>query len=89
VTLVNNNSSGLHLGSGMAPVARMVERCRRVAVGIDGSAFDEDDDAVRETAARAFTALGRAVAMQLEPELLCELPPGGGTRPGRQEAPSD
>ena len=44
VTLVNNNSSNLHLRSGMAPVARMVERGCRVALGIDGSALDEDDD---------------------------------------------
>ena len=48
VTLVNNNSSNLHLRSGMAPVARMVERGCRVALGIDGSALDEDDDALRE-----------------------------------------
>ncbi len=48
VTLVNNNSSNLHLRSGMAPVARMVERGCRVALGIDGSAFDEDDDSLRE-----------------------------------------
>jgi len=48
VTLVNNNSSNLHLRSGMAPVARMLERGCRVALGIDGSAIDEDDDALRE-----------------------------------------
>ena len=48
VTLVNNNSSNLHLRSGMAPVARMLERGCRVALGIDGSALDEDDDSLRE-----------------------------------------
>jgi cytosine/adenosine deaminase-related metal-dependent hydrolase len=48
VTLVNNNSSNLHLRSGLAPVARMLERGCRVAIGIDGSALDEDDDALRE-----------------------------------------
>ncbi|HZD88788.1 MAG TPA: amidohydrolase family protein [Pseudolabrys sp.] len=48
VTLVNNNSSNMHLRSGMAPVARMVERGCRVALGIDGSALDEDDDSLRE-----------------------------------------
>ena len=48
VTLVNNNSSNLHLRSGMAPVARMVERGCRVALGIDGSALDEDDNSLRE-----------------------------------------
>ncbi len=48
VTLVNNNSSNLHLRSGMAPVARMVTRGCRVALGIDNCAFDEDDDSLRE-----------------------------------------
>lgn len=48
VTLVNNNSSNLHLRSGMAPVARMLKRGCRVALGIDGCALDEDDDALRE-----------------------------------------
>jgi cytosine/adenosine deaminase-related metal-dependent hydrolase len=48
VTIVNNNSSNLHLRSGMAPVARMVERGCRLAIGIDGNALDEDDDSLRE-----------------------------------------
>jgi cytosine/adenosine deaminase-related metal-dependent hydrolase len=48
VTIAVNNSSNLHLRSGMAPVARMVEEGCRVAFGIDGKAFDEDDDALRE-----------------------------------------
>jgi cytosine/adenosine deaminase-related metal-dependent hydrolase len=48
VTIAVNNSSNLHLRSGMAPLARMVERKCRVAFGIDGRALDEDDDALRE-----------------------------------------
>jgi cytosine/adenosine deaminase-related metal-dependent hydrolase len=48
VTIVVNNSSNLHLRSGMAPVARMLERGCRVAFGVDGNALDEDDDALRE-----------------------------------------
>lgn len=48
VTLVNNNSSNLHLRSGLAPVARMIERGCRVALGIDNCALDEDDDSLRE-----------------------------------------
>ena len=48
VTVVNNNSSNLQLRSGMAPLARMLERGCRVAIGIDGNALDEDDDLVRE-----------------------------------------
>jgi cytosine/adenosine deaminase-related metal-dependent hydrolase len=48
VTIVVSNSSNLHLRSGVAPVARMIEAGCRVALGIDGKAFDEDDDALRE-----------------------------------------
>jgi cytosine/adenosine deaminase-related metal-dependent hydrolase len=48
VTIVNNNSSNLHLRSGMAPVARMLERGCRLAIGVDGNALDEDDDVLRE-----------------------------------------
>lgn len=48
VTIAVNNSSNLHLRSGFAPVARMVELGCRVALGIDGKALDEDDDALRE-----------------------------------------
>ncbi len=43
-----NTSSNLALRSGIAPVAEMVRRGCRVALGLDGQAFDEDDDALRE-----------------------------------------
>ena len=49
VTIVNNNSSNLHLRSGLAPVAHMLAHGCRVALGVDGNALDEDDDALRET----------------------------------------
>jgi cytosine/adenosine deaminase-related metal-dependent hydrolase len=47
-TIAVNTSSNLALRSGIAPVARMLERGCKVALGIDGQAFDEDDDALRE-----------------------------------------
>ena len=43
-----NTSSNLHLHSGIAPVTQMMERGCSVALGIDGKAFDDDDDALRE-----------------------------------------
>lgn len=43
-----NTSSNLALRSGIAPVAEMIRRGCRVALGVDGQAFDEDDDALRE-----------------------------------------
>ena len=47
-TISVNTSSNLHLRSGMAPLKEMVRRGCRVALGLDGSTFDEDDDALRE-----------------------------------------
>ena len=48
VTIAVNTSSNLHLRSGIAPMALMVAAGCRVALGIDGSALDDDDDALRE-----------------------------------------
>ncbi|HTZ01247.1 MAG TPA: amidohydrolase family protein [Xanthobacteraceae bacterium] len=48
VTIAVNTSSNLHLRSGIAPVARMIQAGCRIALGIDGSALDDDDDALRE-----------------------------------------
>ncbi len=47
-TIVTNFSSNLHLHSGFPPIADAHHRGCRVAVGIDGVALDEDDDAIRE-----------------------------------------
>lgn len=48
VTVAMNTSSNLHLRSGIAPVARMVEAGCRIAIGLNSSALDDDDDALRE-----------------------------------------
>jgi cytosine/adenosine deaminase-related metal-dependent hydrolase len=47
-TIVTNASSNLHLRSGIAPITQALRRGCRVAMGVDASAFDEDDDALRE-----------------------------------------
>ncbi|WP_207461610.1 amidohydrolase family protein [Azospirillum sp. SYSU D00513] len=47
-TIVTNFSSNLHLHSGLAPIADAHRRGCAIAVGIDGLALDEDDDALRE-----------------------------------------
>jgi cytosine/adenosine deaminase-related metal-dependent hydrolase len=47
-TIVSNTSSNLIVSSGMAPVAEMLRRGCKVAMGLDGLAFDEDEDALRE-----------------------------------------
>ncbi len=48
VTISVNTSSNLHLHSGIAPVAEMKRAGCRIALGIDGKALDDDDDALRE-----------------------------------------
>lgn len=47
-TIVVNTSSNLILSSGMAPIAEFINHGCRVAMGMDGSSFDEDEDALRE-----------------------------------------
>ncbi len=47
-TIVTNASSNLHLRSGVAPIGEAIRRGCRVAMGIDSSALDEDDDILRE-----------------------------------------
>jgi cytosine/adenosine deaminase-related metal-dependent hydrolase len=48
VTIAVNTSSNLGLKSGIAPVPEMIRLGCRVAMGLDGMALDEDDDALRE-----------------------------------------
>ncbi|MDB5850533.1 MAG: hydrolase [Rhodoferax sp.] len=48
VTIAVNTSSNLALKSGIAPVPEMLRQGCRLAMGLDGSALDEDDDALRE-----------------------------------------
>jgi cytosine/adenosine deaminase-related metal-dependent hydrolase len=48
VTVAVNTSSNLTLHSGIAPVGEMIRRGCRVAIGLDGSTIDEDDDGLRE-----------------------------------------
>lgn len=56
-TIAVNTSSNLGLKSGIAPLADMLAHGCRVHMGLDGMAFDEDDDALRE--ARLAYALHR------------------------------
>ena len=47
-TIAVNTSSNLSLKSGIAPVPEMLRQGCRIAMGLDGGAFDDDDDALRE-----------------------------------------
>ena len=46
--IATNPSSNLHLRSGVAPIAEALRRGCQVALGVDASALDEDDDILRE-----------------------------------------
>jgi cytosine/adenosine deaminase-related metal-dependent hydrolase len=48
VTISVNASSNLRLRSGVAPVKQMLRSGVRLAIGLDGSAFDDDADFLRE-----------------------------------------
>ncbi|MDM0117388.1 amidohydrolase family protein [Variovorax sp. J22R133] len=48
VTIAVNTSSNLYLKSGIAPVPEMLKQGCRIAMGLDSTGFDEDDDALRE-----------------------------------------
>jgi cytosine/adenosine deaminase-related metal-dependent hydrolase len=58
VTISVNTSSNFHLHSGIAPRTAMTERGCSVALGIDGKAFDDDDDALRELRLSYFLHAG-------------------------------
>jgi 5-methylthioadenosine/S-adenosylhomocysteine deaminase len=47
-TIVTNISSNFVVSSGLAPVGEFLRRGCRVAMGLDGLSFDEDEDALRE-----------------------------------------
>jgi cytosine/adenosine deaminase-related metal-dependent hydrolase len=47
-TIATNASSNLHLRSGIAPIGLAIKLGCKVAIGLDGSALDEDDDMLRE-----------------------------------------
>lgn len=46
--IVTNPSSNLHLRSGVAPIGAALRAAAAVALGVDASALDEDDDVLRE-----------------------------------------
>jgi cytosine/adenosine deaminase-related metal-dependent hydrolase len=72
VTISTNSSSNLKLRSGLAPVAKMLGCGCRVAMGIDGSALDDDDDMLRELRLTHLLHLGSGFAPKVsESDMLC------------------
>ena len=58
VTLATNPSSNLHLRSGIAPIGEAWRRGVKIALGVDASALDEDDDILREARLGHFLHAG-------------------------------
>jgi cytosine/adenosine deaminase-related metal-dependent hydrolase len=65
--IATNPSSNLHLKSGIAPISDALRRGCRVALGVDASAFDEDDDIVREMRLGHFLHGGWSFDSVIEP----------------------
>jgi cytosine/adenosine deaminase-related metal-dependent hydrolase len=68
VTISVNTSSNLHLRSGIAPLRDMIKRGCRVALGLDGAALDEDDDALREMRLADFLHAGTGFRIDVSRE---------------------
>ncbi len=66
-TISVNPSSNLHLASGIANAALMARCGVNIAMGLDGCAFDEDDDALREMRLLRMLNQGWAFTEGLQP----------------------
>jgi len=62
-TIVINTSSNFIVSSGLAPVGEMLRRGCRLAMGLDGLSFDEDEDALREM--RLLYAVHKAAGFEI------------------------
>jgi cytosine/adenosine deaminase-related metal-dependent hydrolase len=78
VTIAVNTSSNLHLRSGIAPLAQMLKARCRVAFGLDGSALDDDDDALRELRLLHLLHVGKGFAVEMNREQLLRAAFGNG-----------
>jgi cytosine/adenosine deaminase-related metal-dependent hydrolase len=73
VTIAVNSSSNLVLRSGIAPLAGMLAKGCRVALGIDGGALDDDDDALRELRLAYLLHAGNGFKVALGPDAMLRL----------------
>src|SRR4029078_8615247 len=62
-TIVINTSSHFIVGSGVPPFGEMLRRGSRLAMGLDGLSFDEDEDALREM--RLLYAVHKAAGFEI------------------------
>jgi cytosine/adenosine deaminase-related metal-dependent hydrolase len=79
-TIAVNTSSNLGIRSGVAPVAEMIRRGCRVALGLDGLALDEDDDALRELRLGYLLHTGTGFAIDVDRATMLEIAVENGRR---------
>ena len=80
VTIVVNSSSNLNLRSGIAPVATMLQAGCRVALGVDGNAFEEDDDVLRELRLGHLLHVGTGFKVAVSREQMLQIAFGNGRK---------
>jgi len=80
VTIVVNSSSNLHLRNGIAPLSRMIAAGCKVALGIDGKAFEEDDDALRELRLAHLLHIGVGFSTDVSREQMLQIAFGTGRK---------
>lgn len=80
VTVVANTSSNLRLRSGVAPVGPLLEAGVPCAMGLDGNALDDDDDAFRELRLLYLLQAGDELEPRLTTEQLFRAVVDGGAR---------
>jgi len=80
VTIAVNTSSNLGLRSGIAPLADMLRRGCRVALGLDGLALDEDDDALREMRLAHLLHTGSGFRIDVDRSMMLQIAFANGRR---------
>jgi cytosine/adenosine deaminase-related metal-dependent hydrolase len=73
VTIALNTSSNLVLRSGIAPLAGMISKGCRVALGLDAGAIDDDDDALRELRLAHLLHVGTGFKVAIGPDVMLRL----------------
>ena len=72
VTVSVNTSSNLRLGSGIAPVALFKSKRLAWAMGLDGLAFDDDEDGLRELRLLWYSQQGTGLTSTISRAELCD-----------------
>lgn len=72
VTVSVNTSSNLRLGSGIAPVGLFKSKGLAWAMGLDGMAFDDDEDGLRELRLLWYSQRGTGLTSTISRAELCD-----------------